>query len=224
MWEFIKGNAPIISPLLLVVIGFTNLYIAILVFKFNKRNAYSKVSIQPIQAHEKEMSHRMGELHEAVYKEGVEIDGRGFSNIRDTETEWKIKIMNKGALASTNITLKYSLIIEKSKFDYDEDTLEVSNHKFVQAKRIDRTIHIPYISADGEKEITLLRLDGKIPKAKLIVNELKTSENTFIKLPVIIDEYKHSMFDALSDMAQYRALLGAHEYKTSYSNEVTVYR
>lgn len=200
-----------LSPFILMLIGLINLIIAIMVFRFNKKNSLSKISVLPIQSRTDENSTILNtEMDLDIYKSNkYNLSGKGFPIIEDDLPKvWSIKVMNKGNLVSTNLKINLSLIIEKSEFDFDEEKLEVSNRKFKPHKELKKEIIIHYMAADSEKEFFIVSLLGKFPSAKLKINEMRTDEMKFIKKPVVIDEYIHSNFIYLQDDRHLRQLLG----------------
>lgn len=202
---------PVVSPFVLMLIGIINLAIAIMVFRFNRKNSLSKVSVLPIQYEKNKRSTFYNtNMDLDIYKlDKYFLSGKGFPTMEDENPKlWSIKVMNKGNLVSTNLKINLSLIIQKSEFDFNEEELEVSNHEFVLYKEVKREIIIPYMAADSEKEFDIVSLLGDFPSAKLVIDRMETNEVKFIKKPVVIDEYIHSGFSYLQDEAHYRCLLG----------------
>lgn len=187
------------------IIGVFNIMFVILVFRLTRKDINPKLSIIPsiIDANNK--------FDKGVNKElfSINFEQKGFSEIEHDTVLWKLRIVNNGDLPATNVQLKYTIFIKRAKFKTGIDEADIIDVKFINFKKISRTLKITYIPPQSEKIEKVLYLTGNFSKADLIVNVLKSKERSFIRKAMKIDEYEHLDFKHIQDSQHYRQVIGA---------------
>ena len=210
----------LLYPIIVLFFSIFNLILGISVFRFNKRNSYSKVSLVPLQIETYNSSNNEIDINfRSVFEKYKKGEREGFPEISLSRKYkkykvWKVNILNRGDFASTNIKIEYSIRVKKAEIEYNKDeqgNIDKTNfkdYKILDFLNYNQVINIPYLGADQEKEIHILTYDGEYPEADLIVHLLTCDQNTFIKKPIKIDTIVHNDFDNLEDSVHLKKMLG----------------
>lgn len=215
----------IISTSAVVLISIFNFFLASRVYKLEKENAYSKLSINVMQ---RELENQLityedSDFNRAFYAQIRDLGtSEGFPNISLSSKyghskAWRIQLSNLGDFASTNIKLNYSIIVKKSAIEFGkdengkEDRTLVINDKRVDFFTYNKEVDIPYMGGGQVKEIPILIYDGEFPEAELIVKSLYCDQNKFIKKPIKVDVIEHPDFDWIEDSHHSLRMLGLSE-------------
>ena len=137
----------------------------------------------------------------------------GCPEIGHDTLEWVLKIKNNGDLPATDIEVMYSLVIDKAEIEFGVDAADIISHRFQEYTRITKTIKYDYLPPNGETHDIIIYLQGEFSSAKLKVDYLLSKERNFIDKEITLINYKHPMFDIISDSEDYRKLLGANKQK-----------
>lgn len=198
----------------IVIIGISNLILGFFVFRFNyRKDNFSKLSLKPVKIEsvnnlpiEKRKNILLEEFsyvndmndENFYYLEGKnkktyrfgKNNGYCAESLFHENYDWVIKVENKGLFPSTNIYIKYEVIVKKLIVFYNEDTSAI-DYELIIDDVIENSINIDYIAADATKNIFICNLKGEFPNADLNILELKSSEMRYIKKSTQIDNYVH---------------------------------
>lgn len=220
-----------IAPFVAILISFGSLFFVIKNYMFNVRNSFSKLSVVPVKD-QLEFDVKKHEFSNNIYNldfvlktafshtlrfeniEGIsgkqtnkfEKEGFPVNELRHDQLYWGIKVKNRGDLASTNILLEFTIVINKSRNTYNNENLIISTEQ-VEYARHKHAITIPYMGADEEKTYYFFDICGEFPSAQLYLDGLSTRHNKFISDQVSIDHYTHPSFDSSN-----RKFLGSKEF------------
>lgn len=224
-----------VAPVVALVISFISLFFVWRNYIFNVKNSLSKVSVVPVRdplrfegEHNKfgfniykpSFSYEDGLLLETMRSEKTkyvdEVPINKFSRegfpVKDLHHEpvyWGIKVKNKGDLATTNIVLKFTVVINRSGNVYNALNDIISSEP-IEDSRHTQEITIPYLGADEEKTLYFFDIRGEFPSAFLFLDELRTQDKKFISDQVLIDHYTHPGFHFFPADTKY--LLGSKEF------------
>lgn len=177
----------VVSTSALTCIGLGTLFFSARTYKLDKKSAYSKLSIKPVQDkrslgaiyEDREYEFRSA-LDEAKAQFGTQ---HGFPTISllkkyKYEKSWFIELLNDGGFASTNIKLNYSVIVKRTDLEFGIDESDVINNQLVDFYTYNHEINIPYLGGNQVQKLPILIYDGEFPEADLIV-----SVRNFICMP-----------------------------------------
>lgn len=194
-----------------LIISAVNIFIAFRVYQYTKRDVNPKLYVDSKILTNKESSkiYTGGIINEELINEN--FDKKGFPEIQHDRMLWQLKIANNGDHPATNVVVEYSIIIKRACFDYGIDEADILNLRFVDYKKLNRTIKFDYIPPSSEKYLNIISLYGEFPKADLIINKLISEEIEFITRPIDLNSYEHPDFNNLQDADHARKLLGAYK-------------
>jgi len=188
---FLKDSLPVIS-----------IFIAVLVFRFNKRMSYSKLSVKPNQRnYDQSMELSTLDYTYDLYKldwinpkKGLpasfltqwenEANKSGYKDIRMKAQMLTVTLLNKGELASTNIKITLIFKAYGSKIIYSENpegdfSIQSSKRKKFTSKKI--VIKVPYMGAGEEREFVIVDLRGQFREAELILTNIRANGHSYFR-------------------------------------------
>lgn len=223
------------------ILSIISIFIAVSVFRFNKKMGYSKLSVLPMvyrQDQTPELSSLdftyhlwrltwIGELRglpvDIVERRLSEAENGIFPDPRFTSKLLTIKLKNKGELASTNIKIVLIFKAYGSKIKYVKNEKDNLNWKSSRRKVFSKqkiVVKVPYMGADDEKEFAIVDLREQFRESELILCKIKANGHNYFKEKflskmfnrVIINHNVHPYLGGASDGSDINQLLGlAHE-------------
>lgn len=196
---FLKDSLPVIS-----------IIIAVLVFRFNKRMSYSKLTIKPNQRNYDQSldlstldyTYDLYKLDWINPKKGLpasfltqwenEAKKSGYTDIRINSQMLTVTLLNKGELASTNIKITLVFKAYGSNIIYSKNTegdynVESSKRKKFTSKKI--VIKVPYMGAGEEREFVIAELRGQFRETELILSSICANGHSYFR-----ESYRQKIF------------------------------
>lgn len=187
------------------ILSVISIFIAVSVFRFNKKMGYSKLSVLPIvypgnqepESSSLDFTYHLWHMSRSLNLRGLPIDisekefyeienGKIISDKRFMPKLLTIKLKNKGELASTNvkIVLIFKSYGSKIKYAKKESGKDKSHWKFHQRKVFSKQkiiVKVPYMGADDEKEFTIVYLREQFRESELILCKIKANGHNYFK-------------------------------------------
>ena len=197
------------SSSLVLLISFMNLIVAIKVFKFNKSNAFAKVSVIPVQHIKKENDdiHYINSTSDYCFyyddNDLYRYGRRGYPIKKFTheEVHWYFEVTNKSDVPALDVEINFSLRINFQWFwtTKDNENIEDVHDKIMDQKEIFQEFKIEYLAPQESKKVFITKLNGAFSHADLHLNILKSSDKVFINKSVKVDKYVHTKLNTPND-------------------------
>lgn len=187
------------------ILSIISIFIAVSVFRFNKKMGYSKLSVLPMVYKRNQIpavssldfTYHLWKLTYAQESRGLPVDmverktleadkykDMVFSHNRFVNELLTIKLKNKGELASTNIKIVLVFKAYGSKIKYVKNEKDILNWKSSRRKVFSKrkiVINVPYIGADDEKEFVIIDLREQFRESELILCRVKANGHNYFR-------------------------------------------
>lgn len=222
------------------ILSVISIFIAITVFRFNKKMGYSKLSVSPL-CNPYDLSSDLSSidftylLQKLSWIQSVKGLPTGLLNRIDRDLDRNVpfdtrfnaqmltvKLRNKGELASANIRITLIFKAYGTKLSYPKNRIDEANFKSAKRKLFSKkkiVIKVPYMGADDEKEFLIAELKGQFRETELILCKIRANGHTYFKERfigkffnrVIIHHYTHPYLGGAADSSDLNMLYGVHE-------------